>query len=97
MRIANSIHAAALAITVTATPVLALADGTADTVGEIRTLLEHSPALRADVLQIAVQGQTVYIHGIVDSQLEYTQVEALAASVGNAHVVNATVIASGGA
>jgi len=94
MRIANSVYAAALAATVAAVP--ALADTAADAAGEVRALLTHSPALQADGLQVEIEGNLIYIRGVVDTQLEYNQIEALAGRLPGARIVNSTAVAGSG-
>jgi len=97
MSMSTIAKAAILAFTVAAAaPVLA--DGPADAAGQqVRVLLNHSPALHADLLQVEVEGQTVYIRGIVDSQVEATEIDSVISALPGARIVNATVVADLGA
>ena len=91
----NVAKAAILAIAVAATPVLA--ETPADAASQqVRVLLKHEAALKADVLQVQVVGQTVYIRGAVDSQLESNEVDSVATAIPGAHVVNATIVTGAG-
>jgi len=92
----NVAKAAILAIAVAAAaPVLA--ETPADAASQqVRVLLNHEAALHADALQVQVEGQTVYIHGSVDSQLESSEIDSVANAVPGASIVNATVVTGAG-
>lgn len=94
MRIAKSITATALAALIAATPALAAtpADNAAN---QVHLLLAHSPALQADLLQVQIQDQTVYIRGTVDTEVEHRLIDQLISDIGTVAVVNSTTVASG--
>ena len=95
----NTIARAAILAFAVATAAPVLADGpAADATGQqVRVLLNHAPALHADLLQVEVEGQTVYIRGIVDSQVEATEIDSVISALPGARIVNATVVADLGA
>ncbi|GEM_PF-4007712 len=94
MSMINVARAAILAVAAAA-PVLA--ETPADAASQqVRVLLKHEAALKADVLQVQVVGQTVYVRGVVDSQLESDEVDSVATAIPGAHVVNATVVTGAG-
>lgn len=95
MRIVNYVAAAALAASIAA-PALAENPAAAAVSQQVQLLLKHAPALQADVLRVDIEGQTVYVRGVVDSQLEYTQLDSLITAVPEVHIVNATVVIDGG-
>ncbi len=64
---------------------------------QLQTLLARSAALHADMLQVRVEGQTIYIRGLVDSRLEYSEIDSLIVAVPGAHIVNETVVSDTGA
>lgn len=96
MSIVTHAKAAFLALSVVAaTPVLAASP--AETAGQrVQTLIKHDAALQADLLQVAVEGQTVYIRGVVDSSLEAREIDSLIGTVGDARIVNATIVTNFG-
>jgi len=95
----NTIARAAILAFAVATAAPVLADGpAADAAGQqVRVLLNHSPALHADLLQVEVEGQTVYIRGIVESLVESNEIDTVITALPGASIVNATVVADIGA